>query len=235
MRWFAQWSNVFGSGVVFCRPVSVGGHVLGDGGKSGPIRNPKVVRVMRRCHKPDRQPIVEDGFRHEVPVPGLLRPASPRQARQTRYSMPKEFPCHPPPPSTSYPFRVWFFQHWRPFFCWSKTAIHEDFFPVEQSLFIKSIQKRMPDFNQYSRVDPLVKSSPASAWRRKPLWQILPSGTTAQNPQDSLKARSIIGSRTTSQGTASYFWNEWFNQFPLTIRQQHFVCSGHLGLLSKCN
>lgn len=235
MRWFAQWSSVFGIDAVFCRPGSVGGSAPCDGGKSGPNRKPKGVRVMRRCHKPDRQPVFEDCFHREVPVPGLLRQVLPRLARQTRYSMPKELPCHPPPPSTLYPFRVWFFRHRRPFFCRSKTAIHEDFFPVEQPLLIKGIQKRVPNFNQYTRFRPLVQSSPASARRWKPFWQILPSSTTTQHPQYSLKACSIIGSGTTSSGIACNFWNERLDQFPLTIRQQHFVCSGHFGLLSKCN
>lgn len=43
---------------------------------------------------------------------------------------PKEFLCRRPPPSTSFPCRVWFFRHTSPLFSRRKTAVNKCFAPA---------------------------------------------------------------------------------------------------------
>ena len=61
-----------------------------------------------------------------------LRPGTPSPS-----SFPEEDPGRLPPPSTSYPFRVWFCPRNAPFFRRGKTAVSEGFTPVQLALFIQ--------------------------------------------------------------------------------------------------
>ena len=62
---------------------------------------------------------------------------SSHSARPNRDEHREGLPCHRPPPSTSYLFRVWSFRHIRPFFCRGKTAVSKCFFPVQLAPFIQ--------------------------------------------------------------------------------------------------
>ena len=58
-------------------------------------------------------------------------------ARQIQGGLPKEYPCHRPPPSTSFPYPAWSYRLLRPFFCRNEAAVHECFFPVKEPSLVK--------------------------------------------------------------------------------------------------
>ena len=97
-----------------------------------------------RNQRPCRRSSASD-FSAAFPGLGAARPPAPASARSTRLrlgtpspgSFPKEDLGRLPPPSTSYPFRVWSARHRPPFFGRGKTAVSKRLGPVELALLIQ--------------------------------------------------------------------------------------------------
>ena len=75
--------------------------------------------------------------RHSNGVQGFFLQALLPLARQIQGCLPKEYPCHRPPPSTSFPYPAWSYRLLRPFFCRNEAAVHECFFPVKEPSLVK--------------------------------------------------------------------------------------------------
>lgn len=97
-----------------------------------------------RCHIPCQQQSFSDFFWDDhLPVwaprssQWSVRATSSHSARPNRDEHREGLPGHRPPPSTSYPFRVWSFQHKCPFFCRGKAAVSKGFFPFKLALFVQ--------------------------------------------------------------------------------------------------
>ncbi len=86
--------------------------------------------AVDRCHSHDQQSRASPLLPAEVRSPTLLQPKLLPTATRWRWYMPQELPCHQPPPSTLYPFHVWFFRPRYPFFCGSKAPVNKHFLPI---------------------------------------------------------------------------------------------------------
>src|SRR5688572_31293221 len=132
-------------------------------------------------------------------------------------AFPEEHLGRRPPPSTSYPCRVWFCRRRRPFFCRGEAAVAEGLAPVELAFFVQLAQEHAPDLEPQAGFFPVAQATPAGGRRGKILRQILPSRAAAQNPQDAFQAGTILRGRTATLARSPGLRQERFDPFPLCV------------------
>src|SRR5690606_28757371 len=138
-----------------------------------------------------------------------------------------ELPDHPPPPATLYPFPASFCRLGRPFFSRREAGVDEHFVPVEQALLVERVEESLPDLHQHLFAFPLDQASPTGARRGVSLGQVTPASAAAKHPQDAFQAGPVVGRRTASFGRPLARRDEWLDPFPLLVRDEDFVSSGH--------
>ena len=88
------------------------------------------------------------------PAPGSVQSTRLRPGTPSPSSFPKEAPGRLPPPSTSDPFRVWFYRHRPPFFRRGKTAVGKRLRPIELALFVELACNARHAFSQMPCASP---------------------------------------------------------------------------------